>query len=58
MRTYQLTIHAMLIAVATYFASNISATINHGIGPRPISIHLEEMKDTEKGGNERYGDGR
>ena len=48
MRTYQLTIHAMLIAVATYFASNISATINHGIGPSPISIHLEEMKDTEK----------
>jgi hypothetical protein len=33
----QLTIQARLIAVATYLASNISATINHGIGPKPIS---------------------
>ena len=30
--------HAIDIAVATYLASNISATINQGIGPKPISV--------------------
>ena len=32
----QLTWHAMDCAGATYLDSNISATINHGMGPRPI----------------------
>ena len=34
--------HAIDMAVTTYFASNISATINQGIGPNPIS-----KKDTK-----------
>ena len=46
--TYQLTIQAMLMAVATYFASNISATINHGIGPNPISETGEEEREIER----------
>lgn len=33
----QLTMQLSDIAVATYLLSNISATMSHGIGPKPIS---------------------
>ena len=33
----QFTMQATDMAVATYLESNISATMSHGIGPRPIS---------------------
>mmetsp|Transcript_5353 Transcript_5353/g.11167 ORF Transcript_5353/g.11167 Transcript_5353/m.11167 type:complete len:261 (+) Transcript_5353:963-1745(+) len=39
----QLTWHDADIAVATYFASNISATMSHGIGPNPISKKLTNV---------------
>ena len=36
----QLTIQDIDIAVATYLESNISATMSHGMGPKPISKNV------------------